>query len=145
MADRSRDRDPIYSLHFSQAAAEASYLLRVTKEPLVAIRALSTIEVESKKVLAEMVEEARKGITPGFRSRRRWVSRVRRRRHESAEADGVACPGREARAERPRAGVPPGLAPGPAGARPARAARGLWSDALLRLSPAGRSEQVRTA
>ena len=44
----------------SQAAAEASYLLRVTSEPLVAIRALSTIEVEAKKVLAEMVEEARK-------------------------------------------------------------------------------------
>ena len=60
MADSTRDRDPIYSLHFSQAAAEASYLLRVTKEPLVAIRALSTIEVESKKVLAVMVEEARK-------------------------------------------------------------------------------------
>jgi hypothetical protein len=60
MAEGSRDRDPVYSLHFSQAAAEASYLLRVTKEPLVAIRALSTIEVEARKVLAEMVEEARK-------------------------------------------------------------------------------------
>ena len=60
MTGSSRDRDPVYSLHFSQAAAEASYLLRVTKEPLVAIRALSTIEVETKKVLAEMVEEARK-------------------------------------------------------------------------------------
>ena len=60
MAEGSRDRDPIYSLHFSQAAAEASYLLRITKEPLVAIRALSTIEVEAKKVLAGMVEEARK-------------------------------------------------------------------------------------
>jgi hypothetical protein len=60
MADSTRDRDPIYSLHFSQAAAEASYLLRVTKEPLVAIRALSTIEVEAKKVLAVMVAEARK-------------------------------------------------------------------------------------
>jgi hypothetical protein len=60
MAPSSRDRDPVYSLHFSQAAAEASYLLRVTKEPLVAIRALSTIEVEAKKILAEMVEEARK-------------------------------------------------------------------------------------
>ena len=59
MADSTRDRDPIYSLHFSQAAAEASYLLRVTKEPLVAIRALSTIEVEAKRVLAVMVEEAR--------------------------------------------------------------------------------------
>jgi hypothetical protein len=59
MARGSRDRDPIYSLHFSQAAAEASYLLRVTKEPLVAIRALSTIEVEAKKILAEMVAEAR--------------------------------------------------------------------------------------
>ena len=60
MADSTRDRDPIYALHFSQAAAEASYLLRVTKEPLVAIRALSTIEVESRKVLAAMVEEARR-------------------------------------------------------------------------------------
>ena len=60
MAEGSRDRDPVYSLHFSQAAAEASYLLRITKEPLVAIRALATIEVEAKKVLAEMVEEARK-------------------------------------------------------------------------------------
>ena len=60
MAPGSSDRDPVYSLHFSQAAAEASYLLRVTKEPLVAIRALSTIEAEAKKVLAEMVEEARK-------------------------------------------------------------------------------------
>ena len=59
MAAGSR-QDPVYSLHFSQAAAEASYLLRVTSEPLVAIRALSTIEVEAKKVLAEMVEEARK-------------------------------------------------------------------------------------
>jgi hypothetical protein len=59
MAERSRSRDPIYALHFSQAAAEASYLLRVTNEPLVAIRALATIEVEAKKVLAEMVEEAR--------------------------------------------------------------------------------------
>lgn len=59
MAEGFRDRDPIYSLHFSQAAAEASYLLRITKEPLVAIRALATIEVEAKKVLAEMVEEAR--------------------------------------------------------------------------------------
>ena len=60
MAEDSRDRDPVYSLHFSHAAAEASYLLRVTREPLVAIRALSTIEVEAKKVLAEMVAEARK-------------------------------------------------------------------------------------
>ena len=59
MAERSRSRDPIYALHFSQAAAEASYLLRVTNEPLVAIRALATIEVEAKKILAEMVEEAR--------------------------------------------------------------------------------------
>ena len=60
MAEGSRNRDPVYSLHFSQAAAEASYLLRVTSEPLVAIRALATIEGEAKKVLAEMVEEARK-------------------------------------------------------------------------------------
>ena len=60
MAESSRDRDPIYSLHFSQAAAEAAYLLRVTREPLVAIRALATIEAEARKVLAEMVEEARK-------------------------------------------------------------------------------------
>ena len=59
MAEGSRDRDPVYSLHFSQAAAEASYLLRITKEPLVAIRALTTIEVEARKVLADMVEEAR--------------------------------------------------------------------------------------
>jgi hypothetical protein len=35
-------------------------VLRVTKEPLEAIRALATIEVETKKVLAEMVVEARK-------------------------------------------------------------------------------------
>jgi hypothetical protein len=60
MAEGSRNRDPVYALHFSHAAAEASYLLRVTSEPLVAIRALSTIEGEAKKVLAEMVEEARK-------------------------------------------------------------------------------------
>ena len=60
MAEGSRTRDPVYALHFSPAAAEASYLLRVTSEPLVAIRALSTIEVEAKKVLADMVEEARK-------------------------------------------------------------------------------------
>ena len=60
MAEGSRDRDPVYSLHFSAAAAEASYLLRITREPLVAIRALATIEVEAKKVLPEMVEEARK-------------------------------------------------------------------------------------
>jgi len=60
MADDSRNRDPVYALHFSHAAAEASYLLRVTSEPLVAIRALSTIELEAKKVLAEMVDEARK-------------------------------------------------------------------------------------
>ena len=59
MAEGSRDRDPVYSLHFSQAAAEASYLLRITKEPLVAIRALTTIEVEARSVLAKMVEEAR--------------------------------------------------------------------------------------
>jgi hypothetical protein len=59
MAGGSRNRDPVYSLHFSQAAAEASYLLRVTSEPLVAIRALATIEVEAKTVLAEMVSEAR--------------------------------------------------------------------------------------
>ena len=59
MAEGSRDRDPVYSLHFSQAAAEASYLLRITKEPLVAIRALTTIEVEARTVLAKMVEEAR--------------------------------------------------------------------------------------
>jgi len=60
MGEGSRDHEPIYSLHFSQPAAEASYLLRVTSEPLVAIRALSTIEIEAKKVLAEMIEEARK-------------------------------------------------------------------------------------
>jgi hypothetical protein len=60
VAEGSRDRDPVYTLHFSHAAAEASYLLRVTSEPLVAIRALSTIEVEAKRVLADMVEEARK-------------------------------------------------------------------------------------
>jgi hypothetical protein len=59
MAEGSRGRDPVYSLHFSQAAAEASYLLRVTKEPLVAIRALTTIEVEARTVLAKIVEEAR--------------------------------------------------------------------------------------
>src|SRR4051794_7664097 len=60
MAEGARDRDPIYSLHFSQAAAEASYLLRVTSDPLVAIRALTTIEGEAKRVLAQMVQEARK-------------------------------------------------------------------------------------
>ena len=60
MPEGSRDKDPIYSLHFSQAAAEAAYLLRVTREPLVAIRALATIEVEARKVSADMVEEARK-------------------------------------------------------------------------------------
>ena len=60
MAEVSRNRDPIYSLHFSQAAAEAAYLLRVTSEPLVASRALSTIEFEARKVLVEMVAEARK-------------------------------------------------------------------------------------
>jgi|SRR5688572_29795693 len=60
MAEVSRNRDPIYSLHFSQAAAEAAYLLRVTGEPLVAIRALTTIEFEARKVLVEMVAEARK-------------------------------------------------------------------------------------
>jgi hypothetical protein len=60
VAEGSRDRDPVYSLHFSQAAAEASYLLRITKEPLVAIRALTTIEVEARNVLAKMVEQARK-------------------------------------------------------------------------------------
>jgi hypothetical protein len=59
VAEGSRDRDPVYSLHFSPAAAEASYLLRITKEPLVAIRALTTIEVEARNVLAKMVEEAR--------------------------------------------------------------------------------------
>ena len=59
MAEESRNRDPVYSLYFSHAAAEAAYLLRVTSEPLVAIRALSTIELEAKKVLAEMVAEAR--------------------------------------------------------------------------------------
>jgi hypothetical protein len=59
VAEGSRDRDPVYSLHFSHAAAEASYLLRITKEPLVAIRALTTIEVEARTVLAKMVEEAR--------------------------------------------------------------------------------------
>ena len=59
MAEDSR-KDPVYSLHFSQAAAEASYLLRVTSDPLVAIRALTTIEVEARKVLFEMVAEARK-------------------------------------------------------------------------------------
>jgi hypothetical protein len=37
--------------------------LRVTSEPLVAIRALSTIGLEAKSVLAEMVEEARKADT----------------------------------------------------------------------------------
>jgi hypothetical protein len=60
VAEGSRGRDPVYSLHFSQPAAEASYLLRVTTEPLVAIRALATIEVEARKVLADMVDEARK-------------------------------------------------------------------------------------
>ena len=60
MAEVSRNRDPIYSLHFSQPAAEAAYLLRVTGEPLVAIRALSTIEFEARKVVVEMVAEARK-------------------------------------------------------------------------------------
>jgi hypothetical protein len=60
VAEGSPDRDPVYSLHFSHAAAEASYLLRITKEPLVAIRALTTIEAEARKVLAEMVDEARK-------------------------------------------------------------------------------------
>jgi hypothetical protein len=60
MAEGSRHRDPVYSLHFSQAAAEASYLLRVTGESLVAIRALSTIESEARKVMIEMVGEARK-------------------------------------------------------------------------------------
>ena len=60
MAEAPRNRDPIYTLHFSQPAAEAAYLLRVTGEPLVAIRALSTIEFEARKVLVEMVAEARK-------------------------------------------------------------------------------------
>src|SRR4051812_44669116 len=55
----SRDSDPIYALHFSAAASEAAYLLRVTKEPLVALRALATIEVEARRVAVEMVEEAR--------------------------------------------------------------------------------------
>jgi hypothetical protein len=97
MAPDSRDRDPVYSLHFSQAAAEASYLLRVTKEPLVAIRALSTIEVEAKKVLAEMVGEARK-------ANHTWA--------QVAEALGVSRQAAQARfgggdgADLPRAGEP---------------------------------------
>ena len=82
MAEGSRNRDPVYSLHFSHAAAEASYLLRVTSEPLVAIRALSTIELEAKKVLAEMVEEARK-------SNHTWV--------QIAEALGVTRQAAQAR------------------------------------------------
>ena len=82
MAEGSRDRDPIYSLHFSQAAAEAAYLLRVTREPLVAIRALATIESEAKKVLSGMVEEAR-------RAEHTWA--------EVAEALGVTRQAAQAR------------------------------------------------
>ena len=44
---------------FQPGGGRGPYLLRVTSEPLVAIRAFATIEVEAKKILAEMVEEAR--------------------------------------------------------------------------------------
>ena len=102
MAEGSRDRDPIYSLHFSQAAAEAAYLLRVTKEPLVAIRALATIEAEARKVMAEMVEEARK-------SDHTWaqIAEALGITRQAAQArfgggDGVDAPSASKRSERRR-------------------------------------------
>ena len=51
--------DPWYLPHFSQRAAEAVYIFRATREPLIALRALAVITEEADKVTRAAVEESR--------------------------------------------------------------------------------------
>ena len=43
------DTDPWYLKHFSKDAAEAAYTLRVTRDPILALRALATLSNEIEK------------------------------------------------------------------------------------------------
>ena len=56
----TRGREPWYLAHFSTAASEAVYVLRVTTDPILALRALGTIEHEADRVMRECVEDCRK-------------------------------------------------------------------------------------
>lgn len=52
-------RDAWYVGHFSRDAAEAVYQLRVTTDPLIALRALGTISAEADRVTRECVADLR--------------------------------------------------------------------------------------
>ena len=51
--------DAWYLRHFSQEAAEAAYTLRVTRDPILALRALATIANEIEKGTHQCVHDCR--------------------------------------------------------------------------------------
>jgi hypothetical protein len=51
--------DPWYLKHFSQEAAEAAYTLRVTRDPILALRALAILSVEIEKGTHQCVHDCR--------------------------------------------------------------------------------------
>src|SRR5689334_5673810 len=53
------DADPWYLRHFSKEAAEATYTLRVTHDPILALRALAVIEEEVQKATGSCVHDCR--------------------------------------------------------------------------------------
>jgi DNA-binding GntR family transcriptional regulator len=53
------DADPWYLRHFSKEAAEATYTLRVTHDPILALRALAVIEDEVQKATEACVRDCR--------------------------------------------------------------------------------------
>ena len=53
------DSDPWYLSHFSPETAEAAYTLRVTRDPILALRALATGQREIERLMHEAVADCR--------------------------------------------------------------------------------------
>jgi hypothetical protein len=51
--------DPWYLKHFSREAAEAAYTLRVTRDPILALRSLAILSTEIEKATHECVHDCR--------------------------------------------------------------------------------------
>jgi hypothetical protein len=52
-------QEPWYEAHFSGEAAEAAYVLRVTRDPILALRALGAIAQETERLIHVAVTECR--------------------------------------------------------------------------------------
>ena len=53
------DSDPWYLKHFSKDAAQAAYTLRVSRDPILALRALATLAQEIEKGTHQCVHDCR--------------------------------------------------------------------------------------